>query len=188
MQDGVKTPTRTQPDPLSLARESFREHASYLPRQPNDRDLTDLAYLTELARSAPVGITHGRSHRDLAAAIRTILKVLPGLIEAAEETAAGAKVAGRATDMDHFALRGRALLDAARPFAPITSRRDVRGAWHGWAAQMEFEVRFIMVKCGRAKVSFSHETSPGLRIIAQLLRKSESEVMSALREWKKAGK
>jgi hypothetical protein len=184
----MKTSTRIQPALLSQVRESFREHASSLPRQPNDRDLTDLVYLTELARSAPVGITHGRSHRDLAAAIRTILRVLPNLIDAAEDAAAAAKVAGRATDMGHFAWRGGALLAAARPFTPITSRRDARGAWHGWAAQMEFEVRFIMKKCGKTRVSVSHETSPALRIIAQLLGKSESQVVNALREWKKAGK
>jgi hypothetical protein len=169
-------------DPFARVRAVF---ALYVAVPPSDAELTNLVYLLELASKAPVGITHGKAHRDLAAAVRILLQVLPGLIADADDAAMAAHRDGRATDMDHFAGHLRTLLAATEPFRPITARRDRRGAWHGWARMMAMEVR----RCGGTPVSFAHETASGVRILAALLgrQRTRSSRHCGRRERKKPG-
>jgi hypothetical protein len=149
---------------------------------PSDSQLANLVYLVASADKAPTRITHGKAHRALAAVVRSLLRILPGLIAEAEAEFAAANREGRITDMGHFASRLRALRAATEPFRPITARRDLRGAWHGWATPMEHEVQAIVGQCGGKPVSFAHEAAPGVQILASLLGKPDSQVFEALRK------
>lgn len=170
-------------DPLAPIRAIFERRG----HTPHDRELANIAYLVELARNAPVEITHGIVHHDLAGAIRVILTALPGMIAAADDEAAAAKESGRTTDMDTFVRRARALLEAATPFEPMTQRRNPRGAWHGWARSLSHEVRSILRPC-----SFAKPTAPAILVIVDLLALAEIEttptaVVEALRERDRVG-
>jgi hypothetical protein len=169
-------------DPFAPIRESFAQYGK-LPRQPLDRELANIAYLVTLHKSAPVKITHGDAHKALRGAVRTLLATLPGLITAAEDEARVAHAEGRTTDMDRFAELATVLLSAAEPFRAVstpTKRRDRRSHWHGWARLMEQEIRRLFYACG-AEAAFSHETSPGALVLADLIGKPVNQVVEALR-------
>lgn len=112
---------------------------------PDVRSVSRLTYLAGLLQSAPKGITHGPQHAALRDAVRSLLVVLPGMIAGAEAEAAAAAREGRTTEMEHFASRARALLDAAQPFAAVAARRrDQRGWWHGWARLIAAQVQNVL--------------------------------------------
>jgi hypothetical protein len=174
--------TKPQEDPLASIRATFKKHAGSLIRQPSDRDLYNIAIIVERSRNAPIQLTHGKQHRQLAKAVNIILKTVPGLLDEAEDEVVAANKNGHSTDFDHFISRAKVLLEAAEPFRGITARRDIRGAWHGWARIMQQQIRSVLGNCGKPNVSFSAEEAVGTRIIAELLGKSQSQVVEAL--WK----
>jgi hypothetical protein len=160
---------------------------------PPARDIAELAYLVTLIRAAPRGFTHSDRHRQLAGHVRGLRKLLPTMIREAEAEAAQAHEEGRATDLDHFARRAQILLEAVEPFAGITSPRNPRGWWHGWARMMRQTVDSIMRQCGVRQPGFGKSTSPGILIIGALLKLAGIEVdgsgiISALGERTKGGK
>lgn len=171
--------------PLDLVRNCFlvKRPPEWLWGPPPDWLLADTAYLIRLARTQPRSFIYGSDRAELAGAVRVIFKCLPGLIETAEIEAAEAKAVGRATDMDQFALRGKALLEAAEPFRPITKRINPRGDWHGWARMFALDVRYIAQRMQprlgfipdhpsnhkRVRISFAKPTSPGIQIVRNLL-------------------
>jgi hypothetical protein len=115
------------------------------------------------------------------------------MIREAEAKAAQAHAAGRATDLDHFAWRAQILREAVEPFAGITSPRNPRGWWHGWARMMRQAVDSIMRQCGVRQPGFGKPTSPGILIIGALLELAGVEVdgsaiVSALEDRTKGGK
>jgi hypothetical protein len=151
---------------LAAIRTAFQKNLSVA---PSNNDVVHIAYLLRLIETAPHTLTHGRSHRELARAIRIILKVLPQLISEAESENFAAKSEGRATDMDHFAWRAQALFNAAKPFEPITARRDKRGWWHGWARNLALDVKVILARQGVNQRSFSKATGGGTLTVCALL-------------------
>jgi hypothetical protein len=142
-----------------------------------------------------VGLTHGKAHHALAAAVRTILNVLPELIEQAKREAILAHQEGRATDLGQrtrdadggecvggFVWHAMKLLAAAEPFRPLTARRDIRGAWHGAAILMAFEVEAILRRAGKDPGSFEYKEAPIVRILMKLLSKTHDQVIGVLGE------
>lgn len=167
-----------QNDRFERARKALVQHAGI---SPPDEQLWRLEYLAELARKAPAGLTHGKAHQALGRAVRTILDVLPEMIEQAEHEAIVARQEGRATDMDHFVWRAGDLLAAAEPFRPITARPDARRWWHGFALLMSYEVGAILRKPGKIvrivqsllPLTTSNQVSGALRKEERALRKGE---------------
>ncbi len=170
--------------------------------------LADTVYLIGLAQSQPRAFIYGPERAKLADAIRTINSVLPGLIAEADAEATKAKAEARATDMDHFALRGCALLQAAEPFTEMANRRlNPRGDWHGWARMLAMNVRHILerqkprlgfmpdhpMNHASWRISFAKETSPGTEIVCKLLvlagfsDVTPAAVVEALRNREKKG-
>jgi hypothetical protein len=146
---------------------------------PEEREVETLAYLLRLVRNAPREITHGEEHKKVRDAVRTLLTVLPGMIESAEVEAADAKQDGRTTDLAHFAWRAQELLDAAQPFASVSaSKRDVRGWWHGWARLIAQEVQAVLRQHGRA-IGLTGKESPAIVVTLNLLALCRVEGMTA---------
>jgi hypothetical protein len=151
---------------------------------PPDWLLADTVYLIRLAQNQPRAFIYGPKRAKFADAIRTINSVLPELIAEADAEATKAKAEARATDMDHFALRGRALLQAVEPFTAMAKRRlNPRGVWHGWAWMLKLNVHHILerqkprlgfmpdhpMNHAPWQISFAKETSPGTQIVCKLL-------------------
>ena len=139
----------------------------------DDRDTStvrNLDYLLRLVRSAPHELTHGKEHKKLREAVRTLLEVLPTMITAAEKAAAEAAADGRTSEMTHFAWRCQALLDAAQPFATVAGgRRNHLGWWHGWARVIAGEVRRVLHKHGGLSLGIRKPNSPVVVITHRLL-------------------
>jgi hypothetical protein len=165
------------PQAFKKARDAFDQYAGV---SPSDEQLWRLVYLADLAHKAPpVDVTHGEAHRALARAVSTILDVLPELIAQAEPAAKAARQEGRTTDMDQFASRAKDLLAAAEPFRAIIPRRDIRGAWHGWAILMADEIEAIL---GDATGSITYRNAPIVQILMKLLGRSHGSVIEVLRK------
>lgn len=180
-------------DDTTAAAAIFAKHLPRACRQPTAGEIAPVAYLVNLTREAPQSFTHGDPHRQLAAHVRGLQKLLPGMIRQADALAAQAQAAGRTTDLDHFAWRARLLLEAVQPFAGITSARNPRGWWHGWAHVMRQTVDPILRHCGFEQPGFGQPTSPGIEIIGDLLELAGIEadgtaIVSALKDRTKQGK
>ena len=134
------------------------------PVAPDGRAAADLAYLIRLIRTHPRDLTHGPEHQALRAAVRTLLDVLPGMIAAAETEGAAARRYGRTTDMDHFAWRASALLEAAQPFAAVALAGQRGPA--GMVAWMDLAISHG--KCSQ----YCSSTAKTRELESQLLRQS----------------
>ena len=157
-------------EPSPSIRDIFLAHMPRGCRAPTDRELANLEYLVELTSTASVEITHGKDFHALADAVRTILSIVPRTVEAAEKAAAAAKATGLATGMDRYADGLRALLGAAIALEQLTQRRDIRGAWHGWAALIAIDTRALLTECGMPQVSLSDPTAPAVKIVVDILK------------------
>lgn len=137
---------------------------------------SELAYALDIARAWPLDFTYGGDHRELAGAVRTLLRLLPGMITEAERLGREAIAASRPTDLvaaaggRSFVTCAQALLDAAEPFRAITKPRGLRGAWHGFARWLLLSIQPALLRAGRPRLRFHNsDGGRGGRLIAELL-------------------
>ena len=168
-------------DSLARARNAFQR--ARLPRQPSDRELYHVAYAVDLAWNAPSReLMYGYKRLRLADTIRTQLEILPEMIASAEAHTVAARATGRRADVELLVAQLRNLLSAAEALTDVTAKTDVRQYFHDGAKLLATALYYVFHECG-AKVSFTHEGSDGVKIIAELLHQPASQIVSAIGKW-----
>ena len=178
---GEQSPPNSEIDTII---EIFRSEAKL---ELSPRDVATLPYLLSLIRAHPRDFLDSPDANDARKAMQLLNDLLPGLIEQAKAKAKKEAAAGRSTWLDRYAEEGRKVLDALAPFA--LDRRDVRSWWHRWAKILSVDVRLIFKRAG-GKAGFSHETSPGVRVLIKILALagvsvSSEQVIEALKPKRK---
>lgn len=148
------------------------------------RDIATLPYQLSLIRAHPRELMDSPQMAEAVKAMRTLARVMPGLVDRAEAIANRERRAGRASWTDRYAMHGRALLAAIDPFT--LDRRDARGWWHGWARSIAVDIRLILRRSG-SRASFSNPSSPAVLILRDLMASAghsvtETAIIDALKE------
>jgi hypothetical protein len=183
----VSADLEQQEDLYSFIRGSFEKHAGALMnKQPHDRDLYRVAYLVELVRNIPVELIYGEDRKQFKDAVRTLLTILPRMIDDAKIEDIAARKRAHRTEFEYFVSRAKPLLEAAEPFRSMAKKTvNKNGSWHFYAQKIAEEVRTILEHGGMKKVSFTNGTSPGVLIVAELTGKTVSNVIEHFKDHRK---
>ena len=148
----------------AITPEDIANIRAVFPEAPEDRELVTLAYAVQLIRMARGRAGQAKQHQKLAAAIRALQDVLPGLIEGAEAEIETARSYGLPTSADRVVQLLAPLRDAAEQAAQMKPLIDSRSWWHGWASMLAIDLRATMTRQGE-RMGFGKPTSRGPEII-----------------------
>ncbi len=183
----------------ALAAEVRKAFADNLPLGAalDPRDLADVTYLVRLMRADPIDDEHTRKLHNLEVAATAIEDLARGLIPWAEKELAAAMAEGRNTDLDRFLQTLHTLSEYAAAYMrgippnllksfktrPRSNPRRTHPhhRWHGWARMLQPLIRLICSKAG-VTASFGKGTGVGTKIMAALLRKEHTAIVSVLRK------
>lgn len=160
----------TPAERLAAVAAVFREHCAI---EITAAEAHGIAFLLSRIATAPRGLYDDPEYAAAMKAARLLADSMPGLIRHADALAARARNDGIPSSLDQFAENGRALLAAIEPFN--VARRDHRGWWHGWAAQLAQQTAWVLMRRG-VRPNFSLKTAPAVLATVALLRLAGHDV------------